>query len=99
MNILDDVLIQKNNLYAEGYYQTELFILHTELYELRKILGGHFIFGNIAFIHGIRVYKSEYPYSYIEGTAPRKPRRRLFIPLRNTWFGLTYLEKESLRVL
>ena len=99
MNMKDDILLQKNNLYAEGYYQTELFILHTELYELRKILGGHFNFSDTAFIHGIRVYKSEYKYSYIEGKAPRKPRRRLFIPLYNIWFSLTYLEKESLRVL
>ena len=95
MNMLDNILLNQKRLHANKYYHIELFISPTGLSELKRLVSRHFGFGNKTSLYGMEVHKSEYEYSYIEGMAPRKLRRRIFIPLRNTWFNLTDLEKAS----
>ena len=94
MNMLDDILLKRGDLKVKGCHQIKLFISPTGLSELKRLVSRHFGFGDRTSLYSMQVHKSEYEYSYIEGTAPfSKLRRRISIPLRNTWFGLTHLEK------
>ena len=95
MNMLDDILLKKGDLKAKGCHQIKLFISPTGLSELKRLVSRHFGFADRTSLYSMEVHNSEYEYSYMEGTAPRKLRRRIFILVRNTWFTLTDLEKES----
>ena len=97
MNMLDDILLQKEKLNAEGFYRIELFISSTGISELKRLVSRHFGFGDKTSLYGMEVHKSEYEYSYIEGTT-FNTRHRIVLTLSQfqlSWSNLISLEKES----
>ena len=97
MNMLDDILLNQKRLHANKYYHIELFISPTGLSELKRLVSRHFGFGDKTSLYGMEVHKSEYEYSYIEGTT-FNTRHRIVLTLSQfqlSWSNLISLEKES----